>query len=217
MIADEIAMSSAMLDAIPDISADFRDQKIDVFGDTAVETAFFVVTGTLPAGVELELKLRITSVWVRAADGWKIAHEHNTLTTNIVEDRFAGDEAAIRAAMLELDDVVNRQDWDALRSSHLDGEKFSKLKRGQGRQDFEEMIAEEIANMSVMKDFKIDFRDLKIDVFGDVAVASSPALYTWTDQSGKAIERDMLATMVWVKTAEGWRIAHEHNSLAQAE
>jgi hypothetical protein len=109
-----------MLAAIPDISADFRDQEIDVFGDTAVETAFFVVKGTLPAGVEMELKLRITSVWVRTTDGWKIAHEHvSEPKRDIVEDRFPGDDAAIRAAMLELDDVVNRQDWDALRSSHL--------------------------------------------------------------------------------------------------
>jgi ketosteroid isomerase-like protein len=78
MIAGEIAGTSARLDAIPDLTADFRDQKIDVFGDTAVETALLVVSGTLPSGAEMDIQFFATTVWVRTAEGWKIAHEHSS-------------------------------------------------------------------------------------------------------------------------------------------
>ena len=74
------------------------------------------------------------------------------------------------------------------------------------------MIAEEIAALSVLQNFAIDFRELKIDVFGDVAVATSFPLYTWTDANDEKVELGVRSTMVWVKTAAGWKIAHEHNS-----
>ena len=74
--------------------------------------------------------------------------------------------------MLALDDVASRQDWDALRSAQLEGSVFTHIGRGLERQNFEEMIAEEIAALSVMQNFAIDFRELKIDVFGDVALTT---------------------------------------------
>jgi hypothetical protein len=132
--------------------------------------------------------------------------------TDIVHDPFPAEESAIRAEMLALDDVANRQVWDALRSAHLEGPKFTGIGRGLERQNFEEMIADEIAALSVLQNFAIDFRELKIDVFGEVAVATSFPLYTWTDANDEEVELELRSTMVWVKTADGWKIAHEHNS-----
>ena len=131
---------------------------------------------------------------------------------NIVLDAFPVAEAAIRKKMLGLDDVVNRGDWDALRSLHLESEKFTRFSKGLKRQGFDEMIAEEVASASAVEDVSIEFRDLKIDVFGDVAVATSFPLFAMTNASGEAVEFEVRATMVWVKTADGWKIAHEHNS-----
>ena len=131
---------------------------------------------------------------------------------DIVRDSFPEAKAAIRAEMLDLDDIVNRRDWDALRSAHLESSKFTKFGRGHERQGFDEMIGEEIAGASAVRDLSIDFRDLKIDVFGDVAVATSVPLFVMTNASGETVKIEVRGTMVWVKTADGWKIAHEHNS-----
>ena len=217
MIAGEIASVSALLDAMPDVAAEFRDLKIDVFGDTAVDTAFLVITGTLPNGVKMETKLRTTGVWVRTTEGWKIAHEHNTPAPDIIHDSFPEAQAAIRAEMLALNDIGPNLDFDALRAAHLQSPKFSDFGDGLERHDFDQMIAAEIAAVSVLKDLSIDFRDLKIDVFGDVAIATSFPHYAWTNEDGKRDGMNRRATMVYVKTADGWKIAHENLSALESE
>lgn len=136
---------------------------------------------------------------------------------DIIRDSFPEAQAAIRAEMLGLGDIGRRLDWDGLRAAHLGGSKFSEIGAGFKRNDFEEMIAEEIAGVSALQDLSIDFRDLKIDVFGDVAVATSFPLYTWTDANGEKGELQVRATMVYVKTADGWKIAHEHLSSPDTE
>ena len=114
--------------------------------------------------------------------------------------------------MLSLDDIVNQRDWDALRALHLDSEKFTKFGSGSQRQGFDEMIAEEIAAASAARDVSIDQRNLKIDVFGDVAVATCTPLFSFTNAEDEAVKLEARSTMVWVKTVDGWKIAHEHNS-----
>ncbi len=136
-------------------------------------------------------------------------------TRDIVRDSFPEAEAAIRAEMLALNDIDN--DWDALRAAHLQGPKFTDFGAGFERHDFEEMIAAEIAAVSSVKDLAIDFRDLKIDVFGDVAIATSFPHFTWTNENGERDGMHRRATMVYVKTADGWKIAHEHLSAPETE
>ena len=138
-------------------------------------------------------------------------------SADMIHDPFSEAQAAIRTEMLALDDIVGHRDWDALRAAHLEGAKFSQIGAGFERNDFEAMIAGEIARASAVQELSIDFRDLKIDVFGDVAVATSFPLYTWTDANGEKDELQLRATMVYVKTADGWKIAHEHLSSPDAE
>ena len=78
---------------------------------------------------------------------------------DLAHDQFPEAQAAIRAEMLALDDTVNRGDWDGLRSAHLSGPKFSKLKVGHGRQDFDEMIADELSALSTVENFSIEWRE----------------------------------------------------------
>jgi len=136
---------------------------------------------------------------------------------DIVRDPFPEAQAAIRAEMLALSDIGRRHDWDGLRAAHLEGPKFSEIGAGLERNDFEEMITGEIAQVSAVQNLSIDWRELKIDVFGDVAVATSFPLYTGTDANGETGELELRATMVYVKTADGWKIAHEHLSPPAAE
>ena len=131
---------------------------------------------------------------------------------DIVRDTFPEAQAAIRAEMLALNDIGRNHDWDALRAAHLQGPKFTELGSGLERHDFEQMIATEIAGLSPLEDFSVDFRDLKIDVFGEVAVATSFPVYRGTTANGEGVEIERRATMVYVRTEEGWKIAHEHLS-----
>jgi len=134
---------------------------------------------------------------------------------DIATYEFPDAQEAIRAEMLSLQDIGRRRDWEALRTAHLEGPKFSDFGAGMERSDFDEMLANEIAAISGLNDFAIDFRELKIDVFGDVAVATSFPIYRGSDSDGAKIEIERRATMVYVKTADGWKIAHEHLSVPE--
>ena len=138
-------------------------------------------------------------------------------TVDIISDSFPEAQAAIRAEIDALNDIGGRHDWDALRSAHLEGPKFSEIGSGFERNGFEEMIAAEIAGVSAAQDLSIEFRDLKIDVFGDVAVATSFPVYSWAEGDGERGEAQVRATMVYVRTSDGWKIAHEHVSSPETE
>ncbi len=116
---------------------------------------------------------------------------------------------------MALDDIGH--DWAALRATHVEGTKFSQLDIERGRTGFDEMLAEKKAFLSRQQDLSIDWRDLKIDVFGDVAVATSLPRFTMKDEKGATSTLDLVATLVWVKTADGWKVAHENVNPIPAE
>ena len=134
-------------------------------------------------------------------------------TPNIVDGSFSEAESAVRDAMLSIDEHVGRKDFDGLSADHLDSPQFSKFgPRVLERQGFDDMIADEIKAVSAAQELSIEFRDLKIDVFGDVAIATSYPLFTFKDSDGKPGVREARMTLVWVKTPDGWKIVHEHSS-----
>ena len=134
-------------------------------------------------------------------------------TPNIIKGSFPEAESAVRAAMLSIDEHVRAKDFDGLSADHLDSAKFSKFgPRVLERQGFADMIADEIKAVSAAQELSIEFRDLKIDVFGDVAIATSYPLFTFKDTDGQPGTREARMTLVWVRTPDGWKIVHEHSS-----
>jgi ketosteroid isomerase-like protein len=61
-----------------------KDQAIAVFGDTAVETGIEIGMATL-AGQEVPLDYRVTNVYTRTRDGWRMVHHHTDLSMPIIE------------------------------------------------------------------------------------------------------------------------------------
>lgn len=59
------------------------NQAIAVFGDTAIETGVERGSGVL-AGEEIALEYRVTNVYVRTEDGWRMVHHHTDLSTPII-------------------------------------------------------------------------------------------------------------------------------------
>jgi non-heme chloroperoxidase len=128
---------------------------------------------------------------------------------DIVSGIFPEAQDAVRAALLALDDI---DDEEALRSVHVAGPKFSQLDIARGRTDFDEMLAEELALVTSVRDGSIEWRDLKIDVFGDVAIVTALPHFSLTFEDGATSQLDLVSTLVWVRTAAGWKIAHENNN-----
>lgn len=72
-----IAVESAFFSAIKDLAWDMQGLKIDVFGDVAVVTVMPEFSFTLN-GQAAEGATRLTLVFLKTSDGWKIVHEHGT-------------------------------------------------------------------------------------------------------------------------------------------
>ena len=73
---DQIAESWQRVAAISsDGRIERRDQRLRVIGDAAVESGIEQVSFKL-AGHAVEAQIRVTNVYRRAADGWKIIHHH---------------------------------------------------------------------------------------------------------------------------------------------
>jgi ketosteroid isomerase-like protein len=131
---------------------------------------------------------------------------------DIVNEQSATAQKDVENALNELLGAASRRDFARLEAMHLYGPKFSKWdRRHPGRQDAEMTRREERAGLEPLDAFRPAVESLKVDVFGRTAVATfiMPYEVVAGGQSGKATMR---ATLVWVKTDAGWRVAHEHFS-----
>ena len=74
---------------------------------------------------------------------------------------------------------------------------------------FDECVEAEIADSTSLKNLKLDADDVKIDVFGDVAVLTEYFHLSHTvDDEPETINARV--TLVFLKTVNGWKIVHEH-------
>ena len=68
-----------------------------------------------------------------------------------------------------------------------------------------------VAAITSVEDYKYEARDVKIDVFGEVAVMTFFP-HRSRRENGEMIRYSARQTLVFLKTAEGWKIVHEHQS-----
>ena len=61
-----------------------EDQAIAVLGDVAIETGVERGRAVL-AGEEIALEYRVTNVYLRTEDGWRMVHHHTDLSTPIID------------------------------------------------------------------------------------------------------------------------------------
>ena len=97
-----------------------------------------------------------------------------------------------------------------LRESHLASDKFTKFDgREFERQNVEQCNESEAALFTSAQDIKLEMKDRKIDVFGDVAIMTCYNHFSYLDDGElrRGVARN---TLVFLKTADGWKIVHEH-------
>ena len=133
--------------------------------------------------------------------------------TNLVADPFADHQTEIREAILSIESDIESGNIEGLQSIHLDSEKFTKFgPRNFERQDVTSTNASEAAFFGSIDNPEYEIRDLKIDVFGDVGVATYyPEISFSKDGTDMVVSGRQ--TFVFLKTDAGWKLVHEHGTV----
>jgi ketosteroid isomerase-like protein len=124
-------------------------------------------------------------------------------------------EALVRAFF----DAGKNKDLTALAGFHSSRESFTKFDENPPytRQNSDEAFVYEQAAFANISDYSYQIDDLRVDLFGDAAVATFYLTYRGmviNDYSfeGSPVSGRARVTMVLTRTPRGWRIAHEHFS-----
>ncbi len=111
------------------------------------------------------------------------------------------------------------KDLAALATFHAPRDQFTKFDENPpyGRQNSEEAFVHEQAAFANISDYSYSIDDLRIDLLGDVAVASYYLAYSGmfvNDYSfeGSPVRAKTRITMVLVRAPNGWKMVHEHFS-----
>lgn len=124
-------------------------------------------------------------------------------------------EKELRAAVQAIADDAMSANIEGLQAIHLNSEKFSKFgPRSFDRQDVESTNESEAAFFSSVTDMVYEVRDLKIDVFNEVGVVTYYPHVSFV-KDGEKREVQGRQTLVFLRTSEGWKIAHEHGTIRQ--
>ena len=132
---------------------------------------------------------------------------------DLVNDPFAEEQSEIREAVLSIKRDIESSNIEGLQVMHLESEKFTKFgPRRFERQDVASTNASEAAFFSSISDASYEVRDLKVDVLGDVGIATYyPEVNFVRDGTDVAITGRQ--TLVFLRTDSGWKLVHEHGTV----
>jgi ketosteroid isomerase-like protein len=131
---------------------------------------------------------------------------------DIMKDAYAADQAQITKTVNDICDAVIKKDFDRLTAFHAYGPKFTKFEDDMlARQDAAVGKKAEQDAFAGVKAFDAKVKDLKVDVFGQVAVATFILVYTADTGKEKMAGQDR-TTLVFAKDGGVWKIVHEHLS-----
>jgi ketosteroid isomerase-like protein len=131
---------------------------------------------------------------------------------DLVNDSFPEAQAELREVVESIANDIMTGNIDALQAIHLDSDKFTKFgPRSFERQDLASTNESEAAFFGSVSDVNYEVKELKIDVFGDVGVATyyPHVSFVIDGEEQKASGRQ---TFVFLKTVNGWKIVHEHGT-----
>ena len=124
----------------------------------------------------------------------------------------AREQAQIEQRLREVFAAAENKDFNQLDSYHLYGPKFTKFSGSSSeRLDATAGRKGEHDGLGAAKGLKMRAEALKIDVFGNVGIATFILNYSF-DSGGEAIHRNDRSPLVFVKEGGAWKIAHEHLS-----
>ena len=131
---------------------------------------------------------------------------------HFVSETFPEAQAQIRRRLDEIWATARNRDFERLESFHLYGPKFTEFKDAKPRGDARSCAAGERATFTMIDQPQVDMRDLAINVFGDVAIATFNGHFIGQIK-GNPVALDQQGTLVFVQIGGDWKIVHEHFSL----
>jgi ketosteroid isomerase-like protein len=131
---------------------------------------------------------------------------------DLIGDTFPDAQAELRLAVKSIVNDAMTANIEGLQAAHLVSDKFTKFgPRSFERQDVASANASEAAFFSSISDLEYETRDLQVDVFEDVGIATYYPHVSFV-QDGEEKRASGRQTLVFLKTGEGWKIVHEHGT-----
>lgn len=120
------------------------------------------------------------------------------------------DRAAIERRLQEILAAAESKDFERLDSYHAYGPKFTRYSGASAeRMNATGARKGEHDGLVAVKGLKMRTRDLKIDLLGNVGIATFILDYNF-DSSGETVYRKDRSTIVFIKEDGNWKITHEH-------
>ena len=137
----------------------------------------------------------------------------NQAQPTTAEDSSPEPQEEIRAAVMSIKADIESSNIEGLQALHLESEKFTKFgPRSFERQDVASTNESEAAFFSSITNAEYNVRDLQIDVFGDVGVATYYPEVGFV-RDGNDVKVSGRQTLVFLKTDSSWKIIHEHGTV----
>lgn len=137
---------------------------------------------------------------------------HDPAPKDPVNDPFPEAQAELKAIVESIATDAMTADVEGLRAIHLDSQKFTKFgPRSFARQDVTTANNSEAEHFTSISNLRYEIQELKIDVFGDVAVVTYYPQVSFLE-GGQARSGIGRQTLVFLKTEDGWKIVHEHGT-----
>ena len=136
-----------------------------------------------------------------------------TQPQSILLEPFAQEQLEVERRIEDILSAARRKAVDELESYHAFGRKFTKFDDFEPleRQDGDTTRRLEREAILAVEEFDARAVDLKIDVFGPVAVTTFVLEYTVLAE-GERMELRARTTLVLAKDEDAWLIVHEHLS-----
>jgi ketosteroid isomerase-like protein len=131
--------------------------------------------------------------------------------TNKITEDYPDERARIERRLSEILDAAEKKDLERLDSYHFYGPKFTKFGTPAGRLDATMARQDEHQGLSRISDLSMRAENLKIDVFGDVGVATF-IMHSDFKAGTNTFHQKARSTLVFVNDGGFWKITHEHFS-----
>ena len=131
---------------------------------------------------------------------------------DLVNHPFSEAQAELREVVESMRKNAMTANVEGLQGIHLVSDKFTKFgPRSFERQDVASTNESEAAFFSSVAILNYEARELKIDVFGDIGIVTYYPHVSFV-QNGESKKARGRQTLVFLNTADGWRIVHEHGT-----
>lgn len=133
---------------------------------------------------------------------------------DLIHEMYPKEQAEVESRIQEIMAAARAKDVDRLESYHLYGPKFTKFDDFEplDRQDADTTRRLEREAIAGAREFIPAIADLKVDVFGPVAVTTFVFDYAVTTQDDEQLALRARSTMVLARENSEWKIVHEHFS-----